>query len=876
MNPTPDTDHDTELDTAPTTEAPKADAEPTTEPGEPEDTATESPAIDDAESPEGDAPDVAEDAEPDADAEAVGEEPAASDDEDAGEPDEADDAEPEGTPAKKTAKKTAKKSSRSKKTTKKTPAKASSKVSAKDKPDKIQMVINYVPGEECRVAFMHDAKLEEYHAERTSTANRVGNIYHAKVANVESAIQAAFVDFGQGENAFLHITDLHPRYFPAEDESTTERIGKKTSRRERPPIQACLKKGQKITVQVLKDGVGTKGPAVTSYLSIPGRYLVMMPHMDKVGVSRKVEDDDLRKRMRAILDQLELPDGFGFILRTAGLERTKTELKRDLAYLQRLWKDMERRQKKAGKPTLLYAESDLLVRTLRDNLTAEVDEVVIDDEAGLRRAANFLKIVAPRSRQKLLHYPGPWPVFHAFGIEDQLQRMHARQVSLPSGGALVFDETEALVAIDVNSGKSRSARDAETNAFETNKEAADEICRQLKLRELGGLVVCDLIDMRDAKHRRAIEGIFKDRLKSDRARSTVLPISQFGIMEITRQRVKASHSSEHYAPGPHYAHRGLVRKPESLASDAMRETTAVAAREKVARVELVVPSRVAAELLSHRRRSLSRIERMHNVVVDVRVSDAIGPERFTVYAYDETGSDIEVDRLPKMKTPTNLRSWEAIAEESDGADWAADVDPSLIEDPDAEADAEAAREIEESSHPIELGDDGLPDEDDEAPRKKRKRRRRRKKKTDSDTETGSETEAGEGEETAPDAEDSDDEAEDSEDRPKKKRRRRGRRGRRKSEDGTDADAEDTADGEAGESEPSADGEATDDADGPKKKRRRRRGRGKSSEGGDAESGGSGDAEPPVVETPKSPKPRLLYTGARRRLKTSELPATERD
>ena len=214
---------------------------------------------------------------------------------------------------------------------------------------KQQMVINYVPGEECRVAVLEDGRLEEFHTERAGSVSFVGNIYVGRVTNVEPSIQAAFVDFGLESNGFLHVSDIHPMYFPGSDDKT-EQIGRKTPRRERPPIQACLRRGQEIVVQVLKEGINTKGPTLTSYISIPGRYLVMLPDMDRVGVSRKVEDEELRREMRQALDSLELPEGFGFILRTAGEGKGKAELKRDLAYLQRLWKDMEKRRKSGGKP----------------------------------------------------------------------------------------------------------------------------------------------------------------------------------------------------------------------------------------------------------------------------------------------------------------------------------------------------------------------------------------------------------------------------------------------------------------------------------------------------------------------------------------------
>ncbi|HCT43933.1 MAG TPA: ribonuclease E, partial [Phycisphaerales bacterium] len=402
---------------------------------------------------------------------------------------------------------------------------------------------------------------------------------------------------------------------------------------------------QEIIVQVLKEGVGTKGPTLTSYLSIPGRFLVMMPGMDKVGVSRKEEDDDKRKAAKQILSQLELPEGFGFILRTAGFDRTKAELKRDLAYLARLWKDMETRRKKGKKPRLLYTESDLLVRSIRDLLSSEVARVVIDSEPALKRVARFIKIAAPRSGAKLSRYTGDLPIFHAFSIESQINEIHAREVMLPSGGRLVIDQTEALVAIDVNSGRSRAARDAETNAYQTNLEAVDAICRQLRLRDMGGLVVCDMIDMRFASHRKQIEQRFNERLKRDRAKSTTAPISPFGLLEMTRQRMRGSMESQHFADCPVCHGRGLVKKPDSVASTAIRDLAALLTHEKVQRAELVVNPRVASSLLSTKRASLTRIELVSGKMLDVRVSESLPIDRVSFYAYDGNGNDIAIDRL---------------------------------------------------------------------------------------------------------------------------------------------------------------------------------------------------------------------------------------
>ncbi|MCL4221354.1 MAG: Rne/Rng family ribonuclease [Phycisphaerales bacterium] len=601
-----------------------------------------------------------------------------------------------------------------------------------------KMLINYVPGEECRIAITDADQLEEYHAEPSNAVSRVGNIYVGRVTNVEPGIQAAFIDFGVEEAGFLHVSDLHPQYFPGEDEDTTERVGKKTPRRDRPPMQQALKRGQEVVVQVLKEGIGTKGPTLTSYLSIPGRFLVMMPNMDRVGVSRKVEDEEARQEMRKILDTLDLPEGFGFILRTAGFNRTKIELKRDLSYLSRLWKDMERRLAHGKAPRLLYSESDLLVRSLRDLLSQDIEEVIIDNEMALRRAARFMKIVAPRSQARLRHYKGRTPIFHAFGITEQIRQIHAREVPLPSGGRLVIDETEALVAIDVNSGKMRSARDAETNAYKVNVEAVDAICRQLRLRDLGGLVINDLIDMRIAKHRKDIENRFRERLKRDRARSTILPISSFGILEMTRQRMRGSHESVHFAACQSCRGRGVVQKPDSVAADALQDLAALLDHDRVAKVEMVVNPRVAGALLSTRRAALTRIEHLSGKNVEVRISDAIPSDRVTFYAYEASGADIDLEKLPRSSRKPELVDWvDDSAPEAEG--WAVDLraEAEEVAEQTAEAFAEAQAVIEEMQH--EALPALLEDDDEEPPteggqpvsepdRKKRRRRRRRRRR----------------------------------------------------------------------------------------------------------------------------------------------------
>ena len=523
-------------------------------------------------------------------------------------------------------------------------------MTAKKNEAKEIMVGHDDPGIETRIAILEDGCLEELYTERTKAATGVGNIYKGRVTNVESAIQAAFIEYGGAQRGFLHVTDLHPKYFPGKE--TSERVGKKIAKHKRPSIQKCLKKGDEILVQVLKEGIGTKGPTLTSYLSIPGRLSVMMPYMNKVGVSRKIEDDDARKKMRKVLDSLNLPSGFGFILRTAALGKTKVEVKRDVAYLIRLWKLIEKRIKNLGSPCQLYNESDLLVRTIRDILRPSIDVIVVDSESSYERISSFLKIAAPRSSRKIIQYRGSSPIFHAFDIERQIEKVHSREVALPSGGRLVIDQTEALVAIDVNSGKSRNAKNSEANAVNTNLEAADEICRQLRLRDLGGIVINDLIDMGRASNRKKVEQRFEDNLARDRARSTLLPISRFGILEMTRQRIRPSVLDSHYVDCSHCDGRGNVKTTEEVAADATRHCGWLLHHEQISRVELTCSPSVGTYLLSNKRSELDQYEYKSKKRIVVRISEELAKDRLVYYAYDERGADIDVTSLAVKELPS--------------------------------------------------------------------------------------------------------------------------------------------------------------------------------------------------------------------------------
>ena len=510
------------------------------------------------------------------------------------------------------------------------------------------MLINFVPGEECRIAIIRDGRLEEFYQERSSAESHVGNIYKAKVLNVEASIQAAFVDFGLPRNGFLHISDLHPMYFLGKDREAFERVGSKTPHRDRPPIQKCLRRGQELLVQVIKEGIGTKGPTLTSYLSIPGRFLVMMPHMQRTGVSRKIEDDEARRQARNILKELEPPDEFGFIVRTAGTGQTKAELKRDLAYLQRLWRDIEQRMKVLQGTGELYTESDLVIRTIRDVFSSEIKRIIVDDISAARRARAFLIIASPRSRSKILYYRDPVPLLHRFDVEHQIDSIHSRVVPLSSGGSLVIDQTEALVAIDVNSGKSRRARDAESNAYQTNIEAVDEICRQLRLRDLGGVIVNDLIDMRESDHRRKVEAHFRETLKRDRARIRLGSISTFGILEMTRQRMRPSLETAVSAPCSACTGTGHTKTPESVVLDIMRLLALAMHHDQVARVELTISPDVAFRLLNRKRSHLVHLEQRFDKQVMVRVGGET-IDYVHINAFDSRGGAVETAALARME-----------------------------------------------------------------------------------------------------------------------------------------------------------------------------------------------------------------------------------
>jgi ribonuclease E len=496
------------------------------------------------------------------------------------------------------------------------------------------MLINVSQGEECRIALVEDGRLEELYMERTSATSHVGNIYKGRVTNVEASIQAAFIDFGLGRNGFLHISDLMPNYFGRDGADIQESVGRKLARRDRPPIQRCLRRGDEIIVQIIKEGIGTKGPTLSTYLSVPGRILVMMPGMARMGVSKKIEDEVERRRLRQILDSLKPPKDVGFIIRTAGIGKSKAEIQRDLTYLARVWTGFVKKRDSGAGPMELYTEGDLVTRTVRDVFTSDVDQVIVDDKEVAKRVKEVIKLANPRTKNKVELYEDPVPLFHKYGIEREIEQMYSRHVPLPSGGSLVIDSTEAIVAIDVNSGKFRDHSDAETTAFKTDMEAADEIPRQLRLRDLGGVIICDFIDLRYERHRRELEGRLHANFQKDRAKTKVLRMSQFGIIELTRQRMRPSLKRSIYFDCPHCKGAGLVKTPESMGLDVMRRLAMAINDARVARVELSVASDVSFYLQNRKRAAITELEQQSKKRVIIRTDPNIAMDEMKLELFD--------------------------------------------------------------------------------------------------------------------------------------------------------------------------------------------------------------------------------------------------
>lgn len=467
------------------------------------------------------------------------------------------------------------------------------------------------------MAICRDGRLEELWVEHSDRVSPVGNIYKGRVTNVERGLQAAFVDIGTGKEGFLHMSDVLPRHFPKNCKA--ERVGNRTRRSERPAIENCLRRGDEIVVQVIKDGFGHKGPALSTYISLPGRMLVMLPHSTGSGVSRRVTDVGKRRELKRMLAGMRLPKEAGFILRTAGNTGGLTELQADARYLAELWETAERKMKRKA-PAEVLRECGLVTQILRDRWTKDFDQVIVDSREAAVAARAYLRATAPRVKRKLVTLHNGPPLFERYGIEDDVAGLSGKSASLPSGGHIVIEQTEALVAVDVNSGRTR-ARSSEDTALKTNMEAAEEVARQLRLRDLGGLVVVDFIDMANRRSRVRVEEALAGALAQHREKAQVLPMSEFGIIEITRQRSRQSVASALHTSCSRCSGSGKVESLGSSVASVLRRLRSAISANPGRAIRATAPTEIVTAVFNQYRDEMDRLESLADAPVELSAGE---------------------------------------------------------------------------------------------------------------------------------------------------------------------------------------------------------------------------------------------------------------
>ncbi|HEX6902801.1 MAG TPA: Rne/Rng family ribonuclease [Thermoanaerobaculia bacterium] len=516
-----------------------------------------------------------------------------------------------------------------------------------------RMLINAQRPEELRVAIVQGNTLENYKVDVAEAGLTRGNIYRGVIASIQPSLNAAFIDYGAERHGFLAIQDVVPDAYYRQPGTA------------HPRIEEVLEKGKPIVIQVDKDPIGTKGAALTTALSLAGRYLVLTPFEDTRGVSRKVEDEDTRKKLKALANSLDLPDGCGVILRTNALGQTKTTLTRDLSALLRLWKRVQTAAMQGKGTRLLYTDQDLILQALRDYLDTSIEEVLVDDDDAFHKAEAYVRAFMPRSKTRLTRYSDRIPLFSRYDLEPQIDRIYERRVELPSGGSIVIDATEALTAIDVNSGRSTRAATQEETALHTNVEAANEVARQLRLRDLGGIVVVDFIDMRASKNQRKVEKALKDALKADKARTTVGRISPNGLLEINRQRIQQALQLRTHRPCPTCNGVGNLASEEMVSLSLLRRIEARAATGSIQGVRIQLHPELADALQNNYRRELAALE--EELDVDIEIVAAAGLHR-----PDERIEWKKRERpAPKAKSrpaPITLQAWDLALPEDEEED----------------------------------------------------------------------------------------------------------------------------------------------------------------------------------------------------------------
>ncbi|ANP44726.1 Rne/Rng family ribonuclease [Candidatus Viadribacter manganicus] len=617
-----------------------------------------------------------------------------------------------------------------------------------------KMLIDAAHPEETRVAVLDGSRVEDFDFEVASRKQLRGNIYLAKVTRVEPSLQAAFVEYGGNRHGFLAFSEIHPDYYAIphddqeaikaelakaeeeseneeeDDEARDERRRRILTRRYK--IQEVIRRRQIMLIQVVKEERGNKGAALTTYLSLAGRYCVLMPNTGRGGgISRKITQATDRKRLKKIATDLEVPQGQGLIIRTAGAKRTKTEIKRDYEYLSRAWETIRDETMKSVAPALIYEESSLVKRAIRDLYDKDVDEIHVDGEGAYKEAKDFVRMLMPSHAKRVHLWKDSTPIFAKQGVEKQLESIYSPIVHLKSGGYIVINQAEALVAIDVNSGRATRERNIEQTAFKTNLEAADEAARQMRLRDLAGLIVIDFIDMEESKNDRVVEKRMKDNLRFDRARVQMGKISGFGLLELSRQRRRTgvlegtSHVCEHCQGS------GRVRSVESASLALLRALDEAAAKKKNRLIEARTASDTAIYLLNEKRDALATIEENNHVRVRIGTSAAMHSGDFEIIVLDGGyEEDEEAEATPARGRKQQRRDVEIEAEEADALAAAASSDDEVEDEIEDGAEDEA-----EATPRVVAGADSDAESDDRKRRRRRGRRGGKRRREGEDGET---------------------------------------------------------------------------------------------------------------------------------------------
>ncbi|MBI3322652.1 MAG: Rne/Rng family ribonuclease [Candidatus Omnitrophica bacterium] len=490
---------------------------------------------------------------------------------------------------------------------------------------------------ETRVAVIQDGVFEEFYVERSSPPPLLGNVYKGRVASIVPGIRAAFVDLGIGKNGFLYLTDIVGP--TPEVEETVAMEEQRTqpaplSGGEQPRIQDLVRVGQEVLVQVIKEPLGTKGPRLTTHLTLPGHFMVLMPMDATFGLSKRIDEPKERDRLRALVKEMRPPADTGLIIRTAAGGANRRQLSRDLRFLLNLWKRIKTRSIQAPVPSLIHDEYSLVLRTVRDNLSDEVKKIVVDSKQEWHQIERFLAQTEPLFRSRVELYQGDVPLFEKKGLERELEKIYNRKVELPSGGSVVLEQTEGLVAIDVNSGRSTGRRNLEETAFATNMEAAREIPRQVRLRDLGGIIIIDFIDMNSQSHRQKLFNTLQNAMRGDKAKTNVSFLSEFGLVEMTRQRVRRSLESVSFQDCPMCQGRGSIRSAITVSILALRQIRSAFQSSKKSVVEVTAHPDLASRLFNEDRAGISSIENQFHGRVVVKADPALHPEQVKVQALE--------------------------------------------------------------------------------------------------------------------------------------------------------------------------------------------------------------------------------------------------